>query len=277
MNFTNIICYAEFRCHYHNIDAVQDNGVQRSESTSLSKWTKALYMTANFAGGIFTNVLLELVLLIRAQMMTRPSGGISSCIKCLKRFIIVQLVVFFFFTGWAAYSFHRLIDKEVLGVIGGITKDSHIGDAKEGGNRSQQFSLFAGFCGVIHVWTSIVLVTIFTCSWCYADVPEEHTAMERRRALHKATCASMVAVASTLVCYGNIGMPYANAYHLLALDSIVNDLCLAFVSFSDSTELATSAGQVQVLERDVKPATLGVPQNTWASSMDEGKQARYAV
>merc|ERR1712137_1437530 len=101
--------------------------------------------------------------------------------------------------------------------------------------------------------------------------------MRRTRALQKATCASMVAVASTLLCYGNIGMPYANAYHLLALDSIVNDLCLAFVSFSDSTELATSAAAVQVLERDVKPITLGAQQNTWTSSMNEGKQSRYAV
>lgn len=262
VNFINMICFGEIRCRYHNVDAVWDLSTtpreHRIEKTSSSVWAKALYMTANYSGGFFTNVLLELVLLIRAQMMTSASGSCGPCMRCLKCFILAQVVVFLFFTGYAAYSFHRLIDKEILG---GTGEENDVNEGEESGDKSQQFSAFAGLCGLIHVCTSIALVVIFVRSMCRADVPGEDGAVEKKRVVQKVTGASLVAVFSTLVCYGNLGVPFANAYHLLALDSIINDLCLIFVSFSDSDEIASQASEERHQPQDVKAVTMGARQD----------------
>ena len=82
--------------------------------------------------------------------------------------------------------------------------------------------------GFMHAVISVYLCYLFLRPLRNADRPDPAMRAQMRRVL----IASTVAVFSTLVCYGGIGR-FAHPCLLLAVDSIINDLCLAILVLTD--------------------------------------------
>jgi len=184
-------------------------------------------------------VLLELVLLFRASMIQgiQQSSACCSFVGCLKWFILVQLMVFLLGgMPFSITSFHQLVEEGMESMSDGGLED----DVEVARTKSTLFRMFAALFGVVHIVTSVALVNLFLRPFCTGQ-----EVIANKWLIVKVSTASLVAIISTLICYGNLGLMFANAYHLLALDSIINDVCLIVVSFSDSTEDAENAGKAQ--------------------------------
>ena len=82
--------------------------------------------------------------------------------------------------------------------------------------------------GFVHAVISMYLCYAFLRPLRHAGGADPAMRAQMRRVL----IASTVAVFSTLVCYGGIGR-FAHPCLLLAVDSIINDLCLAIFVLSD--------------------------------------------
>ena len=83
--------------------------------------------------------------------------------------------------------------------------------------------------GCLHVAISIYLCYAFLRPLRHADRRADPA---MRAQMRRVLIASTVAVFSTLVCYGGIGR-FAHPCLLLAVDSIINDLCLAILVLTD--------------------------------------------
>lgn len=105
--------------------------------------------------------------------------------------------------------------------------------------------------GFIHMATSVSLVAVFVRSLGNARVAEA-----RGMAL-KATACTMIAVTSTTICYGGMGAMVLDGYMLLAIDSIVNDMCLIFVSFSDAFDNSSIFNNAQNASSGDKSGSVG--------------------
>ena len=85
--------------------------------------------------------------------------------------------------------------------------------------------------GSLHVAVSLYLCYAFLRPLWHADrLGGADPAM--RAQMRRVLIATFVAVVSTLVCYGGIGR-FAHPCLLLAVDSIINDLCLAILVLTD--------------------------------------------
>ena len=82
--------------------------------------------------------------------------------------------------------------------------------------------------GFMHAVISVYLCYAFLRPLRHAGGADPAMRAQMRRVL----IASTVAVFSTLVCYGGIGR-FAHPCLLLAVDSIINDLCLAILVLTD--------------------------------------------
>ena len=65
--------------------------------------------------------------------------------------------------------------------------------------------------------------------------------------------ATVVAVVSTLVCYINPLVGFAHPWYLFAIDSVINDLCLAILALTDSDGDAAAARDASGLRVGVAP------------------------
>ena len=83
--------------------------------------------------------------------------------------------------------------------------------------------------GSLHVAVSLYLCYAFLRPLRHADRRADPA---MRAQMRRVLIASTVAVFSTLVCYGGIGR-FAHPCLLLAVDSIINDLCLAILVLTD--------------------------------------------
>ena len=83
--------------------------------------------------------------------------------------------------------------------------------------------------GCVHVAVSLYLCYAFLRPLRHADRRADPA---MRAQMRRVLIASTVAVFSTLVCYGGIGR-FAHPCLLLAVDSIINDLCLAILVLTD--------------------------------------------
>jgi len=71
--------------------------------------------------------------------------------------------------------------------------------------------------------------------------------------------ATVVAVVSTLVCYINpVLMAPVNPFLLFAIDSIINDLCLAILALTDAAGDAKAARDASGLRVGVAPDSPGL-------------------
>ena len=55
-----------------------------------------------------------------------------------------------------------------------------------------------------------------------------------RAQMMRVLIATVVAVVSTLVCYINPLVGFAHPWYLFAIDSVINDLCLAILALTDA-------------------------------------------
>ena len=83
--------------------------------------------------------------------------------------------------------------------------------------------------GFVHAVISVYLCYAFLRPLRHADRRADPA---MRAQMRRVLIASTVAVFSTLVCYGGIGR-FAHPCLLLAVDSIINDLCLAILVLTD--------------------------------------------
>ena len=68
----------------------------------------------------------------------------------------------------------------------------------------------------------------------------------RTNVVRRVTISTVIAVASTLLCYANFALSFTNWLYMLVLDSIVNDLCLLYVASFSEVEDAAHAQEAEL-------------------------------
>ena len=87
--------------------------------------------------------------------------------------------------------------------------------------------------GCLHVAISMYLCYAFLRPLWHADrLGAADPAM--RAQMLRVLIATVVAVVSTLVCYINPLVGFAHPWYLFAIDSVINDLCLAILALTDA-------------------------------------------
>ena len=127
--------------------------------------------------------------------------------------------------------------------------------SEEQGDVYEEATYGLGFAlapiGCLHVAISMYLCYAFLRPLRHADrLGAADPAM--RAQMRRVLIASTVAVFSTLVCYGGIGR-FAHPCLLLAIDSIINDLCLAILVLTDEEGDAAAARDASGLRVGVAP------------------------
>ena len=108
--------------------------------------------------------------------------------------------------------------------------------------------------GFVHAVISMYLCYAFLRPLRHADRRADPA---MRAQMRRVLIASTVAVFSTLVCYGGIGR-FAHPCLLLAVDSIINDLCLAILVLTDEEGDAKAARDASGLRVGVAPDSPGL-------------------
>ena len=106
--------------------------------------------------------------------------------------------------------------------------------------------------GCLHVAISVYLCYAFLRPLWHADRlggGDPALRAQTRRLL----IATVVAVASTLVCYLNPAIYFAQPMVFFAIDSIINDLCLAILALTDQEGDASAARDASGLRVGVAP------------------------
>ena len=124
------------------------------------------------------------------------------------------------------------------------------------GRALEAMTLFASsviaLIGCLHVAISIYLCYAFLRPLRHADRlggGDPALRAQTRRVL----IATVVAVASTLLCYLNPAIGFAQPLVLFAIDSIINDLCLAILVLTDAAGDAKAARDASGLRVGVAP------------------------
>ena len=124
------------------------------------------------------------------------------------------------------------------------------------GRALEAATLFAGsilaLIGCLHVAISIYLCYAFLRPLRHADRlggGDPALRAQTRRVL----IATFVAVASTLLCYLNPAIGFAQPLVLFAIDSIINDLCLAILVLTDQEGDFSAARDASALRVGVAP------------------------
>ena len=106
--------------------------------------------------------------------------------------------------------------------------------------------------GCLHVAISIYLCYAFLRPLWHADrLGGADLAM--RAQMMRVLIATVVAVVSTLVCYINPLVGFAHPWYLFAIDSVINDLCLAILALTDAEGDAAAARDASGLRVGVAP------------------------
>ena len=135
-------------------------------------------------------------------------------IKCRGAFGLYRSVVSLRY--WAQYDYAK-----------NLLRSDDQGDAY--GDAIHGAGSFLAVVGGLHVAVSIYLCYAFLRPLWHADRGADPA---MRAQMRRVLIATFVAVVSTLVCYGGIGR-FAHPCLLLAVDSIINDLCLAILVLTD--------------------------------------------
>ena len=106
--------------------------------------------------------------------------------------------------------------------------------------------------GCVHVAVSLYLCYAFLRPLRHADRLGGGDPALRAQCL-RVLIATLVAVVSTLVCYINPLVGFAHPWYLFAIDSVINDLCLAILVLTDQEGDATAARDASGLRVGVAP------------------------
>ena len=106
--------------------------------------------------------------------------------------------------------------------------------------------------GCLHVAISMYLCYAFLRPLWRADrLGAADPAM--RAQMLRVLIATVVAVVSTLVCYINPLVGFAHPWYLFAIDSVINDLCLAILALTDAEGDTAHARDASGLRVGVAP------------------------
>jgi len=208
----------------------------------------ALYVSGVWMG-ILTNIVLELVLVCRVHLLGGVPGGPSPrTLKVLRYAVgcqLLPLAVFIPATYWAQYDLAK-----------NFVRSEEQGDA-----YAKTISVMGGglaMIGGLHVAISLYLCYAFLRPLWRADrLGGADPAM--RAQMLRVLIATVVAVVSTLVCYINpVLMAPVNPFLLFAIDSIINDLCLAILALTDAAGDAKAARDASGLRVGVAPDSPGL-------------------
>ena len=193
--------------------------------------------------GILTNIVLELVLVCRVHLLGGVPGGPSPrTLKVLRYAVWCQLVplaVFIPVNYWAQYD----LAKRFL-------RSHDQGNAY--GKAIYASASVIAVVGCVHVAVSTYLCYAFLRPLWHADrLGAADPAM--RAQMLRVLIATVVAVVSTLVCYINPLVGIAHPWIFFALDSIINDLCLAILVLTDQEGDAAAARDASGLRVGVAP------------------------
>ena len=151
----------------------------------------------------------------------------------------MPLAVFIPATYWAQYDLAK-----------NFVRSEEQGDA-----YAKTISVMGGglaLIGGLHVAISIYLCYAFLRPLWRADrLGGADPAM--RAQMRRVLIATVVAVISTLVCYLNPAIYFAQPLVLFAIDSIINDLCLAILVLTDEEGEAAAARDASGLRVGVAP------------------------
>ena len=111
---------------------------------------------------------------------------------------------------------------------------------------------FLAAVGGLHVAVSLYLCYAFLRPLRHADRLGGGDPALRAQCL-RVLIATVVAVVSTLVCYINPLVEFAHPWIFFALDSIINDLCLAILVLTDQEGDASAARDASGLRVGVAP------------------------
>ena len=128
--------------------------------------------------------------------------------------------------------------------------------SEEQGDVYEEATYGLGFAlapiGCLHVAISMYLCYAFLRPLRHADrLGAADPAM--RAQMRRVLIATVVAVFSTLVCYLNPAIGFAQPLVLFAIDSIINDLCLAILVLTDEEGDAAAARDASGLRVGVAP------------------------
>ena len=129
------------------------------------------------------------------------------------------------------------------------------------GRSLEAMTLFApsvmALIGCLHVAISMYLCYAFLRPLWIADrLGGADPAM--RAQIFRVLIATVVAVFSTLVCYLNPAIYFAQPMVFFAIDSIINDLCLAILALTDQEGDASAARDASGLRVGVAPDSPGL-------------------
>ena len=133
--------------------------------------------------------------------------------------------------------------------------------SEEQGDVYEEATYGLGFAlapiGCLHVAISMYLCYAFLRPLRHADrLGAADPAM--RAQMRRVLIATVVAVFSTLVCYLNPAVYFAQPMVFFAIDSIINDLCLAILALTDQEGDASAARDASGLRVGVAPDSPGL-------------------
>jgi hypothetical protein len=226
VNWLTHVMFVRNRCGDHNVQYIHHQGYYAPRPTvgwietsdGGAKWTKAIYLVMVFNGSFLTQNLLELVLLQKAWIAERYGGGKQRSIlfrpSCARVVIYGMLICNLIAFPVSIILFRGMMDTGV----------EALGGEDTGEIITIIFAVIAVVYVIVHVYISVVLISLFLSPL---------RSVRDRWTLRKVAACTFIAILSTLFCYGNMALMLINAFKLLPVDSVINDLCLIMVSISD--------------------------------------------
>ena len=146
VNLIALITFFSIRCGFHNVGASPGNVAART-----------LYQTSTMFGGVFTNAVLELVLLRKAQMMEGFAARGTGCNRCIAWLIWVQIILLLLGLPFGVISNVNLVSK---GPEKAFDYDDS-GSVEASEDPTVPFQATMALFGLVHVAASITLCVIF--------------------------------------------------------------------------------------------------------------------
>ena len=272
INFCAAIAFVDNRCHYHNVDlrAPHLRGVAGSpwagrpetEPNPVGSYVaRALCTISTTTGGVATNVVLELVLLRKARMV-EGVDHMRRLVKAVAWLVVAQLLLlpvgsvgaFFSLTlpmlmkepnEDGSVSFNELFDTDGDGEI---SPDE---------NPATTSAMMLMCVGLVHVFVSVALCYVFAKLLTTAQRRDNagsgggvanrgRAEVTRTAVVRRVTISTVIAVFSTLLCYVNFVAGFASWLVMLAIDSMVNDVCLLWVAVTSEVDDAATAQEAEL-------------------------------
>ena len=145
-NLIVLVTFFSIRCGFHNVGTSPGNVAART-----------LYQLTTMGGGVFTNAVLELVLLRKAQMMEGFATRGKGCNRCIAWLIWVQIILLPLTLPFAAILIVNLVSKGPANAFD-YNDDGRVERSED---PTKPFQATMGLFGLVHVVASITLCAIF--------------------------------------------------------------------------------------------------------------------